>query len=67
LLLQEINNLEQLLKRIKWTRPQLVVIIRYKPEEGVLGNCKIVSIAGPATGFDACNLVVDECLELVGS
>ena len=31
----------------KWEKPQLIVLERGRPEENVLGGCKIDSIAGP--------------------
>ena len=30
-----------------WTQPKLTVLVRGKPEESVLGGCKIKGTAGP--------------------
>ena len=34
-------------KKPKWNRPKLTVVVRGKPEEGVLAACKSMSIVGP--------------------
>ena len=44
----------------KWETPKVICLYRGRPEEAVLGNCKISSEAGPsgatcaATGGDKC-------------
>jgi hypothetical protein len=44
---------ELILKSIPWKKPELVVLSRSKPEEHVLGACKV---AGSALGAGAFNL-----------
>ena len=35
------------MKQLKWEKPQLIVLVRGRPEEAVLGTCKKVSDNGP--------------------
>jgi hypothetical protein len=37
----------------QWSKPQLIVLGRGKPEENVLGACKIIGLTGP---------IIDNCL-----
>jgi hypothetical protein len=39
----------------QWTKPELLVLVRNKPEEAVLVTCKGVN-AGPLAGYSACSL-----------
>jgi hypothetical protein len=49
-----------------WKRPELVVLVRGKPEEAVLAACKLgpgQGILGPGNQFNACaNLPAQECV-----
>ena len=40
----------------EWKTPELIVLVRSKPEEAVLGVCKISDTAGsgPSGSFDFC-------------
>ncbi len=39
-----------------WRRPELVVLVRSRPEEAVLAGCKYPGVAGPGRpGVQACN------------
>ena len=47
-----------------WTKPELVVIVRGRPEESVMGGCKS-GVAGGAKGADesACaSSLVSQCV-----
>jgi len=49
-----------------WQAPQLIVLVRSKPEEAVLGNCKTVfNLPGPTLGAFQCafmdNFVCASC------
>jgi len=35
------------MKKTKWETPELIVVVRSKPEEAVLGACKFDTISGP--------------------
>ncbi len=35
-------------KKKQWQKPELIVLVRSKPEEAVLGACKFVGTAGPS-------------------
>jgi hypothetical protein len=39
-----------------WERPELVVLVRGRPEESVLIACKTANRAGPEDGQAQCNL-----------
>jgi hypothetical protein len=41
-------------KKPKWGKPKLIVLVRGKPEEGVLAACKYWSGAGPRTDYGTC-------------
>ncbi len=49
-----------------WTKPELIVLVRNKPEERVLGTCKGVG-GGPGTDTSDCSLRIDDCASLHGS
>ncbi len=38
----------------EWTKPELIVLVRSKPEEAVLGLCKWHDSNGPAAEKDRC-------------
>ena len=44
----------------EWTEPELIVLVRNKPEEAVLGGCKDGAPLGPAASDEAC--MITECL-----
>jgi hypothetical protein len=37
-----------------WRMPELVVLVRGKPEEAVLGGCKLWPHTGPVHGYEGC-------------
>jgi len=37
-----------------WNKPELIVLVRNKPEEAVLENCKTTSSGGPWAELDHC-------------
>jgi hypothetical protein len=39
----------------QWTKPELIVLVRNKPEEAVLATCKMFGVGGP--GNSAINLI----------
>jgi len=44
------------MKKTKWETPEIIVIVRSKPEEAVLQLCKFPGINGPTGGGAAnCN------------
>jgi hypothetical protein len=51
-------------KKKAWTRPQLIVAVRGKPEESVLLKCKSLSEGGPG-GF--CGNAQGGCLQAAPS
>jgi hypothetical protein len=57
--------------RKTWTKPQITIITKHKPEENVLSTCKVSgSSTGSANGNSACYLdhsCVDICNALVAS
>jgi hypothetical protein len=58
------------LEKRKWTRPQLLVLTRGKPEEMVLAGCKLVdSGADPDADNLGCLMLgcAIECADLTGS
>ena len=38
----------------KWEKPQLIVLVRSRPEESVLETCKTGFESGPGAGFAGC-------------
>jgi hypothetical protein len=38
----------------QWDKPQLIVLVRSKPEEAVLTACKPVGATGPNTNYSNC-------------
>jgi hypothetical protein len=51
-------------KKKAWTRPQLIVVVRGKPEESVLLKCYSLSVGGPG-GF--CGIGQGGCLQAASS
>ena len=41
--------------RRAWSRPELIVLVRTRPEEAVLSTCKDVNTGGPQTGQSNCS------------
>ncbi len=53
------------MRKKKWTTPQLIVLVRGRPEEGVLQGCKTAPVAQGFTNvFNNCRTVVASCTEL---
>ena len=53
----------------RWTRPELVTILRSRPEESVLGACKIGSSglgAGPTPNEASCQYNLGGCVACSG-
>jgi len=54
----------------KWERPQLIVLVRGKPEEMVMAGCKSCGGMGPFTGpantWFACSTAPVECAMCIG-
>ncbi len=55
----KVSEEDAMLKRKKWTTPQLVRLVRGKPEEAVLGACKSAFVVNAALGStgSACNWI----------
>jgi hypothetical protein len=57
----------------EWTEPELIVLVRSKPEEAVLSACKEYTGGGPSVDYyyrDVYDLSIPACtgcLSLVGS
>ncbi len=47
--------MEEIKKKKTWTRPQLIVLVRGKPEESVLQACKTTTSGGPFAGCQLSN------------
>ena len=49
--------------RSAWSRPELIVIVRGKPEESVLDVCKTGGLVGPVPTYAVCTEVMsgDQC------
>ena len=37
-----------------WSKPELIVLVKGKPEEAVLAACKTAGSSGPNANFDFC-------------
>jgi hypothetical protein len=46
-----------------WVEPELIVLVRSKPEEAVLGGCKGGISEGPSNDSGICMLVCAVCSE----
>ena len=44
--------MEQQPQKKEWTKPELIVLVRSKPEEAVLAACKILNSTGSVTSTD---------------
>jgi hypothetical protein len=45
-----------------WQKPELIVLVRSRPEEAVLANCKFdTTHGGPDVSFGACELNLTDC------
>jgi hypothetical protein len=51
----------------KWEQPELIVLVRSRPEEIVLGTCKIGESIGPLHQDAGCTSIEGACLEMVSS
>ncbi len=51
--------MEKLEAKKAWVRPELIVLVRGKPEEAVLGTCKSGLTGGPLDVFNACWANID--------
>ena len=45
----------------KWHKPELVVLVRNRPEEGLLDACKQTGYSGPEDEHQACNITLAPC------
>lgn len=52
-----------MLERKKWQNPELIVLVRGKPEEMVLSACKGGFMNGPVGDVDRCVGGATACLE----
>lgn len=48
----------------KWKMPKLIVLLRGRPEEGVLQACKAGGSEGPDSGYSNC--YGDPCVQCYG-
>ena len=39
-----------------WEKPKLIVLVRNRPEEAVLGACKYFHVSGAQSGFNGCQV-----------
>ncbi len=46
--------MEQPTQKKAWVTPELTVLVRSKPEEAVLGDCKTAGTSGPSADFSGC-------------
>ena len=55
--------------RRAWSRPELIVLVRGKPEEAVLGACKAESLDTSYGAYQGgCNVTpCNSCASLIGS
>jgi hypothetical protein len=53
----------------RWAKPELIVLVRGRPEEGVLAACKGTNAFGTVTANDRCiqSPCGDSCLDLLNS
>jgi len=50
------------MEKKSWGKPELVVLVRSKPEEGVLTQCKVVgALVGPGVDSQGCGDVLTNC------
>lgn len=43
-----------------WSEPELIVLVRSKPEEAVLAACKKLDVGGSAGTNSKCNLITGQ-------
>lgn len=49
-------------KKKKWVQPELTVLVRSKPEEAVLDNCKMHAYeGGPTYDYTGCSINLIPC------
>jgi hypothetical protein len=41
-------------KQKSWRRPELIVLVRNRPEEAVLAGCKLTGAGGPPSAVSGC-------------
>ena len=46
-----------------WIEPELIVLVRSKPEEAVLSTCKMIIHTGPIDHYQPCVVLQDWCIE----
>ena len=53
----------------KWERPKLIVLVRARPEERVLDNCKVLDgTLGPGDSYGGCSKInIGECIVCPGT
>ncbi len=54
-------------KKKPWVEPELIVIVRSRVEEAVLGACKVTLRQGPNLSASACTGLAGDCLSSVAS
>ena len=54
-------------KKKPWTEPELIVIVRSREEESVLGSCKATPREGPNLSASACTGLGGDCLSNIAS
>jgi hypothetical protein len=56
-------------KKKTWTEPKLTALVRRKPEESILGACKVVhGVVGPDLRAGGCNWrCADGCFDWAGT
>jgi len=55
------------MKKNSWERPQLIVLGRSKPEEGVLAACKEAGTNAPGPNTKICAQAPTPCRDVVAS
>ena len=46
-----------------WQKPELIILVRSRPEEAVLMGCKIATASGPDDAISLCALINVDCLQ----
>lgn len=45
----------------KWTKPELIILLKGRPEEAILAGCKGGDTAGPQSDYELCDSAITEC------
>ena len=53
--------------RRAWSRPELIVLVRSRPEEAVLDACKYTGRVDAAASIDSCQNLGTPCILLAAS